>query len=53
MVTEIFKVFHHDLLQHVQVGYHNVRLLTNVEHANIVITYTRPSLYSKSSIYIK
>ena len=37
MVTEIAEVLHHDLLQHVQVSYHNVCLLTNVVPANIVI----------------
>ena len=31
MVTEIVKVFHHDLLKHVQIRYQNVCLSTDVE----------------------
>ena len=57
MVTEIVEVFHHDLLQHVQVSYHNVCLLTNIEPANVVMVtllYTQDChefvLQKKSSI---
>ena len=31
MVAEVVKVFHHDLLKHVQVRYQNVCLCTDVE----------------------
>ena len=31
MVHEVLKIFHHDLLKHVQVRNHDMRFLSNIE----------------------